>query len=163
MAHRVRTDLTLRLILGAIGVLGIGYGAYRLLGNPAASQPPKLAKWLIAGVLLHDFVLAPVVLSVGWLLTRTIRPRARRYVQGALVSCALVSAFAATLIYRRGTGLPGKALLERNYGASLTFVLVVMAGVVATAYAVRVGRDRRAQRENAANVRPPADQTSGLP
>lgn len=163
MARSTRSDLTIRLMLGAVGILGISYGVFRVLGNPGTSQPPKLATWLIGAILLHDFVLAPAVLSAGWVLHHTVRPRARRYLQGALVSGALVSAIGLPLIYRRGTGLPGKTLLERDYGASLTLIFGVIAAVVALAYVARVGRDRQSQRGKAANVRPPADQTSGTP
>ncbi|PZS18469.1 MAG: hypothetical protein DLM57_06325 [Pseudonocardiales bacterium] len=163
MARGTRTDLSLRIGLGAVGTLGIGYGAYRLLGNPTVSKPMKLGEWLIGTLILHDFVLTPVVLAVGWLLTRVVRPRARRYVQGALVSGALVSVIAIPLIYRRGKGLPGKALLEQNYAAHLTLILGAIAAVTAVAYATRVIRDRQTQRANDTNVRPPADQASGTP
>jgi hypothetical protein len=163
MARATRTDVATRLVLGAVGLLGIGYGAMRLLGNPAASQPPKLAKWLVAAVLLHDFVLTPVVLGIGFVLARAVPPRARRYLQGALVASGLVTAVAVLQIKRRGTSLPGKELLQRNYAANLTVLIGLIAAVVAAAYGVRVVRDRRAQRGSAANVRPPADQTSGPP
>lgn len=163
MARSKRSDLFLRVGLGAVGVLGIGYGALRILGNPKVSQPLHLAKWLIGAVILHDFILTPVVVGVGFLLTRAVRPRARRYLQGALVSGALVTAIAIPLIYRRGTGLPGKTLVQQNYGAHLALLLALIAAVTAAAYGVRVARDRRAQQGSEANVRPPADQASGTP
>jgi hypothetical protein len=163
MARGKRTDLTLRIGLGVIGLLGIGYGVYRLLGNQSASHPPKLATWLIGAIILHDFVLTPVVLGVGLLLTRLVAPRARRYVQGALVTGGLVTAVALPLIYRRGHSLPGKALLERNYAANLALILAMVAAVTAAAYGVRVAHDRRTQRGSDAKVRSSTVQTSGTP
>lgn len=152
--------MRLRISLGAVGILGIAYGAWRVLGNASASKPPKLAEWLIGTVFLHDFILVPITLGVGYLLTRTVRPRARRYLQGGLVTAALVTAVAIPLIYRRGKGLPGKTLEVRNYGANLLIILAVIAAVTAAAYAAHV---LRAQRGSEANVRPSADQTSGTP
>jgi len=163
MARTQRSDLAIRLVLGALGLFLLGYGAYRLLGNPNASHPPRLATWLIGAIVLHDFVLTPVVLGVGFVITRTIRPRARRYVQGALVASALVTAITIPMIYRRGKGLPGKTLLERNYAANLALIVALIAAVTALAYLGRVSRDRRTQRGSAAKVRPPATQTSGTP
>lgn len=157
----------MRIALGAVGVLAIGYGAYRLLGNPNASHPPKLATWLVGALVLHDFVLTPLVLGVGFVLTRTVAPRARRYLQGAMVTGALVTAITIPMIYRHGTGLPGKTLLERNYAGNLALILGLIAAVTATAYALRVLRDRnpdnRAQRGSDAKVRPSPAQTSGTP
>ncbi|MEP7020727.1 MAG: hypothetical protein ABI808_08755 [Pseudonocardiales bacterium] len=163
MARSNRADLTLRIVLGTIGALGIGYGTYRLLGNPSAVHPLKLAPWLIGAIVLHDFVLTPIVLGVGLLLTRFVAPRARRYVQGGLVTSALVTAIALPLIYRRGKGLPGKALLERNYAANLVLILVLIAAGTAAAYGIRVARDSRGQRGSDAKVRPSVAQTSGTP
>ncbi|PZS29133.1 MAG: hypothetical protein DLM59_13240 [Pseudonocardiales bacterium] len=163
MARTQRSDLTLRIALGTIGFLGIGYGVFRILGNQSVSQPLKLAPWLIGAIVLHDFVLTPIVLSIGLVLTRFVEPRARRYIQGGLVTGALVTAIAIPLIYRRGKNLPGKALLERNYAANLALIIAMIAAVTAAAYAVRVMRDRRDQRGIDTNVRPPTVQTSGTP
>ncbi|MFN2518717.1 MAG: hypothetical protein ABR604_06670 [Jatrophihabitantaceae bacterium] len=163
MARSASADRRLRIALGAVGVLGIGYAAFRVLGNSTVSQPLNLAEWLIGILVLHDFVLTPALLAVGLVLTRTVPPRARRYLQGGLLAGSLVMAIAIPLIYRRGTGLPGKALLEQNYAANLALILVVIAAVTVAAYAARVLRERRTQRGNDAKVRPPADQASGTP
>jgi hypothetical protein len=163
MSRDRRVDLVVRTGLGAVGLLGVGYGGYRLLSNQVASHPPQLATWLIGAIILHDFVLTPVVLGVGLLLTRTVAPRARRYLQGALVAGALVAAITIPLISRRGTATASKALLRQNYAAHLALILGLIAAVTAAAYAVRVARDRRGQRGSDAKVRPPKAQTSGTP
>ncbi|MEP7179291.1 MAG: hypothetical protein ABI775_09405 [Pseudonocardiales bacterium] len=163
MARATRTDLVLRIGLGAVGLVGISYGVYRLLGNQAASHPPKLATWLIGAVILHDLVLTPVVLGVGLLLSRIVAPRPRRYVQGALVAGGLVTAIALPLVYRRGTATSSKALLRQNYAAHLALILGLIAVVTVAAYVLRVRRDRRGQRGNDANVRPSTAQASDTP
>ncbi|MDQ2749065.1 MAG: hypothetical protein M3Y44_06020 [Actinomycetota bacterium] len=163
MTRAPRSEVVLRIGLGAIGLAALGYGGYRLLGNQVASQPPKLATWLIAAIILHDFVLTPVVVGIGLLVTQFVAPRARRYLQGALVTGGLVTAFSALLIYRRGTATSSKALLRQDYAAHLLLILALITAVTAAAYVMRVMRDRRSQRASEANVRPPAVQATGTP
>jgi hypothetical protein len=91
------------------------------------------------------------------------RPRARRYVQGALVAIGLVTIVAIPLIYRHDKSQPGQALLIQNYVGHLAAIGGLIAAAAATAYAVRVLRDRAgapAQLSSATNVRPPEDQIS---
>ena len=150
---------TTRLLLGTPGALLVGYGAWRLLGNAEETKPLKLAEWLLAAVILHDGVLAWLVLGVSWLVARVVPGRARTYVQAGLVCAALLTVIALPLIYRRGHAAAGLTLLEQNYAAHLAVLLGIVAGLACVAYAVRVLRDRR-QRVSSANDRPPTDQTS---
>ena len=64
------------------------------------------------------------------------------------------------LIYREGDQAASLALLRQNYAAHLVLVVAIIVGITALAYVSRVIRDQRDQRASAANVRPPADQTS---
>jgi hypothetical protein len=143
----------LRLALGASGIALIGYGAFRILHASNATHPPQLAVWLTGSLLLHDVLIAPAAISVGWVLAHVLPPRARSYVQGGLVAAALVSVVAFVLIERRGrTASPALALLRQNYGANLLMLLLLIALVTASAYGVALMRVRRT------NSLPPADQ-----
>jgi hypothetical protein len=148
-----------RLVLGAIGLLGIGYGVWLIMRFTVVSKPLKLAEWLAGAVILHDGVLVPVTLTLGAVLTKVIPPRARRYIQGALISSGLVTAVAVALIYRRGDQQKSLSLLQQNYAAHLLLIVGVIVAVTAVAYLVRVARDSH-QLASATNVRPPADQIS---
>lgn len=135
-----------RIVLAAAGLLSIGYGVYLLPGNTAPRELLLLALWLIAAVLVHDGLLAPAVVAVGWLLRRFVPDRARRYLQAALVVGALVTVIALPLMLREGTQPQSKALLQHPYGAHLGLLLGIIAGVSLVAYAVRVAKDRGAGR-----------------
>jgi hypothetical protein len=148
-----------RVLVGALGIYAMGYGLWRILQQPQLSKPPELLRWLIGAVVLHDGVLVPATLVVGAALT-VMRPRARRYVQGALVAGALVTAVAIPLIYRHGSQPTAKSLENQNYAAHLTLILGLIGACAALAYTVRVVRDRRDQRISVTKVRPPASQTS---
>jgi hypothetical protein len=152
-----------RLVLGAVGLLVMTYGAWRVLGTAHLTRPKTLGVWLLAALVLHDAVLVPVTLTVGFVLGALVRPRARRYIQGALVASGLVAAVAVVLIYRRGRAARITTLETQNYAAHLLVIVAAIAAVSAGAYAVRVVRDARSQRASAANVRPPADHDSARP
>ena len=132
-----------RIVLGAVGLGGILYGAVRILQSPAAVQPLDLFWWLLAALVLHDGSLAPVVTVCGFLMARLVPGRARAYLQGGLVAGGLVATFSVVEIYREGKSRPGNALLEQDYGRHLAIVLGVVAVLTLVLYLVRVARERR--------------------
>lgn len=143
----------LRVGLGAVGVAIIGYGAVRILEQSRYTHPTHLALWLVAALLVHDAVIAPVVLAIGAVLARFVPGRARAYVEGALIAAGLVSSVAVVLIYREHKyGSRSLALLQQDYRAHLVLLLGVIAAVSVLAYAAALVRDRRT------NSRSPADQ-----
>jgi hypothetical protein len=132
-----------RIALGTAGALLILFGAFRILTNTGQSDPVGLVEWLVAAVVLHDGVLVPLTITVGALLTRFVRPRPRRYLQGGLITAALVTAIAVPLIYRHGSQPRAKSLELQNYGLHLAVLVGLIAAFVAVAYAARVLRDRQ--------------------
>jgi len=139
--------MRIRVLLAAIGIAMIGYGGWRIVTNPRATQPVHVGEWLLGALVLHDGVLAVVIVVVGWLLARAIPGRARAYVQGGLITAGLVTAIAVVDIYRRDKSAPGQALLEQDYRAHLVILLLMIALGTATCYAVRVIRDARYSRQ----------------
>jgi hypothetical protein len=79
-------------------------------------------------------------------LALTVRPRARRYVQGFLIVAAVVTVVAVPLVIREGKAQPGQALLTQDYLSHLIWVLAAVAGLCLLAYVVRVVRDHRPDR-----------------
>ncbi len=130
-----------RYALVAAGVLLLLYGGVRLVVEVPESLP-GLVLWMVGTVVIHDGLLAPLVVGVGWLLARTVPPRSRRYVQAALVVGGLITVIAIPLIARRGTQPPAKALLLQNYGANLAILLGLVAALNLAAYLVTAARDR---------------------
>src|SRR5690349_14802580 len=75
-----------------VGLAVMTYGIRGLLVDAAATRPTKAAEWLVAADLLHDLVLIPIVLAVGW-LTRRLVPEALRWpIRAALIGTALAVA-----------------------------------------------------------------------
>lgn len=146
-------DRLLRVALGTAGIGLAGYGVLRIVQNPTVTQPLGLGKWLIGGLILHDGLIAPVVIGVGWLLARLIPARALAFAQAGLVTAALISSIGVLLIWRQGkTSAPSLTLLQQNYTANLLILLAGVAVATALSYAWLVLRSNRT------NSRPPADQ-----
>jgi hypothetical protein len=130
-----------RLALGTAGVLLGSFGVYRLWTQEPHAKIVELLKWLAGALVIHDGIIAPAVVAVGWVIARVVPPRARRYVQAGLIVGALITVVAIPLIYRRDTQPVSKAILLRNYGGNLALLLGLVAGACVLAYAARVARD----------------------
>lgn len=150
--------MRLRIALGAAGVLLGLFGAFRLLTQVPGSDLVFLLGWLIGALVLHDGILAPAVAGIGAAISNFVPPRGRRFLQGGLVTAALVTVIALPLIDRRGSQPQVKAILQQNYAGNLAVLLGIVAGGALVLYAVRLMRDR--QRSSATNERPSEDHTA---
>jgi hypothetical protein len=130
-----------------LAVAGIGLGAFGIFRLLTQIPPPNLlilAGWLVAALIIHDALLAPSAVGVGWLLRRYVPDRGRRYLQLALIMIALVLVIAVPMIFLRGSQPAVKALLLRNYGVNLIMIIGVIAAIGLILYTLRVARDRSA-------------------
>ena len=59
------------------------FGVFRLITEVPLRSLSFLPVWMVAALVIHDGVLSPLVVSVGWLLRRLVPDRARRYLQFA--------------------------------------------------------------------------------
>lgn len=50
-----------RTVLGALGVVGLLWGGWLLVSTQRPNQLLNVAVWLAVAVILHDFVLVPVL------------------------------------------------------------------------------------------------------
>lgn len=133
---------TWRIVLGIAGIaLGL-FGIGRLLTQIPPQSLVLVAAWLIGALIIHDGILSPLVVTVGWVLARYVPPRARRYLQAGLIVGGLVTVIAIPMIYLRGSQPASKAILLQNYGGNLTLLLGIVAGASLVAYAIRVARDQ---------------------
>lgn len=125
------------------------FGAFRILTEIPLGDLLILIGWLVGAVAIHDGLLSPAVVAVGWVVARRVRPRARRYVQFGLVVGASVTVIAVPLIVRRESQPRSKALLLRDYPANLTLLLGVVAVASLLGYAAHVAIDVRGGRRSA--------------
>jgi hypothetical protein len=120
----------LRLLIGAVGVVGAAYGAWLLLDQDYVAA----AIWLVAGVVLHDFVLVPLTLGLGWVAQRVVPAGWRSPVAAGLVVLGSVTLVAVPMLGGWGANTDNATILDRPYATGWFLVAtLVLAGVVAGA------------------------------
>ena len=129
-----------RVILATSGLLLLAFGVFRLATEVPLANLIWIALWMAGAIIIHDGVLSPTVVGLGWLLRRHVPDRPRRYLQFALIMAALVTVVALPMIFLRGSQPVVKAMLLRNYGANLSLILGFVAVATLAVYAVRVAR-----------------------
>ncbi len=128
-----------RWVVGALGVAIGLWGAWLLLAYSFSTQF-GIARWLVAGVVLHDFVLVPLTLVVWFLLRRVLPAVARGPVAGGLVTLGALTLLAIPVLGRFRTVPSNPTLLDRNYTVGWLVVLLVVLLAVGGATAWRVLR-----------------------
>ena len=122
-----------RWLLGGLGVALGAYGAWLALTRQDAGQLVEIAVWLAAGVVLHDVVVAGVVLA-GVAVGRRVLPRPwHAPATLALVVWGGVTLMAVPVLGRFGARPDNPTLLDRPYlgaWAALSALAVVVVAVV---------------------------------
>ncbi|MBX8686944.1 hypothetical protein GO011_05810 [Mycobacterium sp. 20091114027_K0903767] len=114
-----------RLLLATLGIGLVGYGALLLSENPPVIIV-RILVWGVVGVVVHDFVLAPLCAAVGWAGRRLIPAGSRSPVAvGALCSVVLV-VLAVPVYTRPGMRPDNMTVLDRNYPLGLAVSLAVV-------------------------------------
>lgn len=127
---------TLRWILGGAGLLLIAIGGRLLSVLP---DPLDVMVWLGGALVLHDGVIAPLVLAAGLLVAAA---PARGVVRGALLTAGVLVLVTLPLLLRPGAP-PNPSALPLPYGRNLAFVLGAV--VVAAAAVALAGRRKRSR------------------
>ncbi|MFF5928497.1 hypothetical protein [Streptomyces hydrogenans] len=136
----MRTAGAARYALGGLGVLLIGIGVRLVVAEP---DPAGVLLWLAGALVLHDGILAPLVLAVGLLL---VGRRHRGTLRGALVVAGGLVLVTLPLLVRPGEP-PNPSALPLPYGRNLAIVLAVVAAGTTARVLVRRRRER-AQRDD---------------
>ncbi|TXS22790.1 hypothetical protein EAO70_05735 [Streptomyces sp. adm13(2018)] len=110
----------LRGAVGGLGVGLIGLGAWLVAAQP---DPGDVLVWLAGALVVHDGLVAPLVLAVGLLIAG--RP-ARGVWRGALVIAGGVVLVTLPLLLRPGPP-PNPSALPLPYGRNLVIVLAAVA------------------------------------
>ena len=133
----------MRWLLLAAGVPATAYGAALLLGR-GWSDLAAVTVWLAAGVLLHDVVLAPLVLLAAAAGARRLPAGWRGPVAAGFVVLGSVTLLAVPVLGRFGARPDNPTLLDRPYGVGWALVAVLtLVGVAVAAGAPAILRRRR--------------------
>lgn len=123
------------------GLAAVGYGAVGLLGDDAVPLVPWLT-WFVGSALLHDLVLAPLVVLVGAVLARFLPPPARPPLVVGLVVSGVLTVVALPFVLDLGTSEePG--FLPLAYGRNLVLLVAGTMAVAAVWAVVATVRARR--------------------
>ena len=118
-------------VSAALGWAVIGVGLRGIFDKHLDTRPGQLARFVVGGALIHDLLVAPLVILAAVLLARAVPGRARPFVQAALVVSAVVALFAYPLVRAYGLATNNPTSLPRNYAANLLVVLGVVWAVTA--------------------------------
>jgi len=118
-------------ISAAAGWGVIAFGLWGIMSNSLDTRPANLARFVVGGALLHDLIVAPVVILFGVLLTRAVPGRARAIVQAALAVSGILALFSYPLVRAYGLAANNPTSLPRNYALNLVIVLGVVWAVAA--------------------------------
>jgi hypothetical protein len=123
------------------GLAAVGYGASGLL---TADVPlVAWATWFVGSALLHDLLLAPVWIGLGWGAARVL-PRAARpaaVVGGVVAGVLALVAFPFVLGY--GADADNPSFLPHDVGRNLLLIVVAVLVVTAVWGTVATVRERR--------------------
>lgn len=114
-----------------LGTVGMAYGAWLLLSRQDLGQVVEVMIWLAAAVVIHDGILAPAVLALGWLGGRLLPRAVARGAVTVLMLLGPVTLVAIPVLGRFGAKPDNPTLLDRDYvqGLLVFAILCVCAGV----------------------------------
>jgi hypothetical protein len=110
-------------VSAAVGWAVIAWGVRGALHHRIDTRPMQLVRWMAEGIVLHDFLFAPVVLAGGVVIARTVRGRWRAPVQAALLISGVVALFAYPEVRDYASAQHNPSSLPHNYTANLLIVV----------------------------------------
>lgn len=121
----------------ALGWTVTTIGLWGLVSDSDKTQPTESVRFVVGAALVHDLLLAPVVILVGWQLAKVVPARARGPVQAALMVSGIVGLFSVPFVRGYGRVSTNPSILPRNYGAGLAVILAAIWVTAAVAIALR--------------------------
>lgn len=130
----------MRASLAVAGIMAIGWGLW-LIRDDGAERWGSQLTWFVGGVVAHDAVIAPLVVVLGILASRVLRPDLRSGAAVGFIVWATVTVATANVLLPVGGRTDNPSLMNRPYVlAWLLFTASVLAVVF---LAVRRGRANR--------------------
>jgi hypothetical protein len=132
-----------------LGAVGMAYGAWLLVSRQDLGQIVEVVIWLAAAVVIHDGILAPAVLGLGWLGGRLLPRAVARGAVTVLVLLGPAVLVAIPVLGRFGAKPDNPTLLDRDYtpGLLVFAILCVCAGVAVALGELRSRQPARANVE----------------
>ncbi|MCU1528442.1 MAG: hypothetical protein JWP75_2205 [Frondihabitans sp.] len=118
-----------RIVLVSVGGLGIVLGAWVLQDTVSTKQIWGLLTWLIFAVIIHDGIIAPVVVGVSIGMRRAgrrIPPAVLAIVQGAVLVGSVFTLVVVPEIIRKAKIPKNYTVLPFDYAARLAILWAVI-------------------------------------
>lgn len=137
-----------RLVLGALGAAVTAYGAWLLWSRREPADVLDAAVWAGGAVLVHDVLLAAVLVVAGFALARLVPRVARGPVAAGGVVLGSLTLVAVPVLggFGRRTDPTNETLLDRDYVAGWLVLTGLVVLVVLLVVAARVLVTRRTRR-----------------
>lgn len=139
-----------RIALLVVGIAFLVVGALVLLEDVAPKRYAGIALWFAGAILIHDGIIAGLVIAVNL----TLRKAGRRVplgvlaiIQGAIVVGAIVSLIVFPQVVKQRIGTLNPTILPLGYGANLVLFYGVLMAVTAVTIAVYLRMTARARAE----------------
>ena len=137
---RAGASFWIALVVGA-GIMAFGFrGALDQL-----SSFPDVARWVIGADLIHDFVIAPIAVGIGWAVGRVVSMRWRAPIQAGLMATAITVAIGWPGLRGYGRHLvpDNPSVQPLNYATAVGTVIGIIWAVVAIWLVTRAMTQRR--------------------
>ncbi len=127
-------------------ILGSGIMAFGIRGAVMNlhTSAPDVARWVVGADLLHDLIVAPVAIAIGWCVHRTVPSRWRAPIQAGLFATAvtLMIGWPGWRGYGRHLVPDNPSVQPLDYTTAILTVFAVVWSAVAMWLAIRLVRTR---------------------
>ena len=111
---------------GIPGLAVMGFGIYGLIHGSGQTHPTEWIKWFVGGLVVHDFLIAPLVFVIAVVLVRRAAAPWKASLQGGLFATGILTLAAWPYVAGYGRRPDNKTLLPNNYAHGLFVVLAVV-------------------------------------
>jgi hypothetical protein len=114
----------------ALGTPVMVYGAYELIRQTGWPRALNVAAWIGGGLLLHDLLLVPIVLTLVWMIGRVAPAIARTPLRVGVLGTALIVAVAWPALRGYGDRHDNATVHPLDYGSAVLTALALLWGAV---------------------------------
>ena len=136
----MRPGLLLRILSGVAGVALFAVAARYAIDRSIDVRPALWVRWWVTAAVVHDVIVAPAAIAVGWLVVRFAPRAVKAPLQAGLVVSAVVVAVTWPALRGYGRIPSNPTYLPRQYGTGLALTLLLVWGACGAWAAVRQGR-----------------------
>ncbi len=123
---RARLGLPLRIAAGVAGVAMFLVAARYVAIRSIDVRPALWVRWWVSAAVVHDVVVAPLAIAVGWLVVRFAPRIVKAPVQAGLIVSAIVVAMSWPALRGYGRIASNPTYLPRDYGTGLVVTLLLL-------------------------------------